>query len=55
MIHVFIMNENFNSDVSSWNVVSVTSMGGMFNNAQEINSDISYNRIYLVLIICLTY
>jgi surface protein len=38
---MFLSAWNFNSDISGWNVSSVTSMNSMFQNAQNFNRDLS--------------
>ena len=38
---MFTFCENFNSDISNWDVSNVTNMFSMFNNCSSFNSDIS--------------
>ena len=35
---------SFNQDISDWDVSSVTSMGSMFNNADDLSDD---NKCYI--------
>ena len=41
MDEMFMDDENFNQDISEWNVSKVTSMSGMFRFADKFNYDIS--------------
>ena len=40
MNSLFLMNTNFNENISTWDVSSVTSMNGMFGSAYSFNQDI---------------
>ena len=42
MSELFRNEENFNEDISHWDVSSVTNMSFMFSGAREFNQDISY-------------
>ena len=35
------MHENFNQDISAWDVVSVTNMSSMFNKSYSFNQDLN--------------
>ena len=41
MEYMFYNAQNFNQDLSAWDVGNVTSMSGMFENAQNFNQDLS--------------
>jgi len=41
MSFMFSSNENFNQDISAWDVSNVTDMGYMFNSTLNFNQDIS--------------
>ena len=41
MNYMFSYAQNFNQDLSAWDVSNVTNMSGMFENAQNFNQDLS--------------
>jgi hypothetical protein len=48
MLSLFVFKNNFNQDISSWDVSNVRSMSSMFFNASKFNQDISKWNVKMV-------